>query len=81
MASVKERAASEMTIDQRTEEELQAARHNSDLFSLNPQFNVFKSEPHLIARLHQGEAKTAVFHLEAQQLMLCVGRRLTLLQG
>ena len=50
MSRVASRATSEMTLDMRTADERNAAKYNSDLTSLNTEYNVFKSVPQLIAR-------------------------------
>ena len=50
MGYVTSRAPSEMTLDIRTDVERDAAKYNVDLASLNTEYNVFKSVPHLIAR-------------------------------
>ena len=50
MERVQSRVGSEMTLDMRTFAERYAAKYNGDIVSLNTEYSVFKSAPHLLAR-------------------------------
>ena len=66
MEWVNSRAGSEMNLDLRTADELEASKYGSDLASVNNEYSVFKSEPLLISRqLHEHDSFPAIYHLKA----------------
>ena len=50
MNQIESRAAAEMTLDMRSADKQDAAKFNSEIVSLNSEYNVFRSKPQLIAR-------------------------------
>ena len=65
MYETNSRASSEMTIDFRTSNERDAAKYDRDLLSLNTEYRVFTSEPHLLYRdAHWHWHKPTLYHLK-----------------